>query len=78
MPLQQGRDFVTYMSYYIQFFREHPVDHMLMLFRTPGTPLMFGTLDRLGGPALVDWALTALYAASLTILFRAVRLSVGA
>lgn len=74
-PLQQGRDFVTYMSYFVQFFRATPVDHLLMLYRTPGAPLFFGTLDALGGPPLVDAALNLLFALSLTCLFRAVRLA---
>lgn len=74
-PLQQGRDFVTYMSYFAQLFRAEPVDHLLMLFRTPGAPLFFGTLDALGGPALVDGALNILFALSLTCLFRAVRMA---
>jgi len=74
-PLQQGRDFVTYMSYFVQLFRAEPVDHLLMLFRTPGAPLFFGSLDALGGPALVDASLTVLFALSLTCLFRAVRLA---
>ncbi|MFZ5426494.1 MAG: hypothetical protein ACOZEN_05945 [Thermodesulfobacteriota bacterium] len=73
MPLQQGRDFVTYMSWFVQFFRDEPVDHLLMLFRTPGAPLLFGGLDALGGPALVDAALNFLFAASLACLFHAVR-----
>ena len=75
MPLQQGRDFVTYMSYFVQYFRTEPVDHLLMLFRTPGAPMFFGALDSLGGPGLVDAALTLLFAASLTCLFRAIRRS---
>lgn len=74
-PLQQGRDFVTYMSYFVQLFRAEPVDHLLMLFRTPGAPLFFGSLDALGGPALVDAALNLLFASSLACLFRAVRLA---
>ncbi|MFP5223813.1 MAG: hypothetical protein ACLGSA_16090 [Acidobacteriota bacterium] len=74
-PLQQGRDFVTYMSYYVQFFRAEPVDHLLMLYRTPGAPLFFGALDALGGPPLVDAALNLLFASSLACLFRAVRLA---
>jgi len=74
-PLQQGRDFVTYMSYFVQFLRAEPVDHLLMLFRTPGAPLFFGFLDALGGPALVDAALNALFALSLTCLFRAARMA---
>lgn len=73
MPLQQGRDFVTYMSYFVQYFRAEPVDHLLMLFRTPGAPMFFGGVDKLGGPVLVDTALNLLFAASLTCLFRAVR-----
>jgi len=73
MPLQQGRDFVTYMSWYVQFFRAEPVDHLLMLFRTPGAPLFFGGLDALGGPALVDAGLNILFAGSLACLFHAVR-----
>lgn len=74
-PLQQGRDFVTYMSYFVQIFRAEPVDHLLMLFRTPGAPLFFGSLDAQGGPALVDASLNILFASSLTCLFRAVRLN---
>ncbi|GFK95959.1 hypothetical protein NNJEOMEG_03832 [Fundidesulfovibrio magnetotacticus] len=76
-PLQQGRDFHTYLSYFTQFFREAPADHQLMLFRTPGAPLFFGLLDRLGGPALVDAGLNLLYAASLAALFAAARRAWG-
>lgn len=76
-PLQQGRDFHTYIHYYAQFFQAEPVDHALMLFRTPGAPLFFGLLDALGGPALVDAALTVLFGASLAALFAEARRAFG-
>lgn len=75
--VQQGRDFLNYMSYYAQLFLPEPVDHLLMLYRTPGAPLFFGLLDSLGGLALVEAGLCALFAASLTVLARAVRLRWG-
>ena len=49
MPLAPGRNLGTYLQYYDQFFHGTALP-MVMLFRTPGAPLVIGpALDFLGG-----------------------------
>jgi hypothetical protein len=67
--VHQGRDFGTYISYYVQLFAAQPADQMLMEFRTPGAPLFFGLLDALGGLGLVTVALCLLFALGHTLVF---------
>jgi len=55
LPVVPGRDFATYIVYYVQMWDWSSVIPMSMLFRTPLTPLVVGgPLDLLGG-----WGLQA-------------------
>ncbi len=50
LPVIPGRDFGTYLRFYIQMWDWHSVFPMSMLFRTPLAPLVVGTsLDVVGG-----------------------------
>ena len=50
LPAIPGRDFGTYVGYYVQILDWHSVVPMAMLFRTPLAPLVIGgTLDLFGG-----------------------------
>ena len=50
LPVIPGRDFGTYIGYYVEMWDWHSVDPMSMLYRTPLAPLVIGgTLDLLGG-----------------------------
>ncbi len=65
LPVVPGRDFGTYIGYYVQMWDWHSVIPMSMLFRTPLAPLVIGgTLDLLGGWGL-EAVMALLFAASL-------------
>ena len=50
LPVVAGRDFGTYLRFYVQMFDWHSVLPMSMLFRTPFAPLVVGgSLDLVGG-----------------------------
>lgn len=44
-----GRDMGTYEEYFSQILRIHPDNPLVMLFRTPGTPLFFGATYQVAG-----------------------------
>ncbi len=48
-PLAEGRDAWTYWAYFRDMFRADPEYPLLMLFRTPGTPIFYGFSFWLGG-----------------------------
>ena len=55
LPVIPGRDFGTYIGYYVQMWDWHSVVPMSQLYRTPLAPLVIGgTLDLLGGWGL-EW-----------------------
>jgi hypothetical protein len=60
---------VTYWSYYRDFFKIHPGSKTLMLFRPPVTPLFFGVLFDLFGPAGVQTVLSLLYVLCLVTVY---------
>ena len=63
LPVIPGRDFGTYLGYYVQMWDWDSVVPMSMLFRTPLAPVVVGgTLDLLGG-----WGLQA----TMALLFAA-------
>jgi hypothetical protein len=64
-PLTSGRDGATYILYYGDIWSSRPVYPELMLFRTPGAPLFFGTLLQVGGSALVEAVMGIGYALSI-------------
>jgi hypothetical protein len=55
-PLAPGRDYGTYLLYYLQIPDAQPTYPMLMLYRTPLVPLFIGSTLQLGGPALLECA----------------------
>jgi hypothetical protein len=65
LPVVPGRDFGTYLSFYVQMWDWDSVFPMSMLFRTPVAPLLVGgTLDLLGGWG-AQALMAVLYAASI-------------
>lgn len=48
-PMAEGRDSWTYWAYFRDIFRTDPQYSLLMLFRTPATPLFYGLAFGLGG-----------------------------
>jgi hypothetical protein len=65
VPLVAGRDLGTYLRYYAMFGDASPPLSMAMLFRTPVVPFAVGVPLDLGGAALAQAWLGALYAASI-------------
>jgi hypothetical protein len=70
-PLRDGRDSTSYLMYYVDIWHEHPAYPLLMLFRTPLAPLVFGPLLQLGGAALAEVAMAVAYAVSILLYTRA-------
>lgn len=68
LPLQAGRDLPRYLLAYAQLFDAHVVFPMAILQRTPGTPLVVGTLLE-AGPLVAEVGLAVLYALSLVAWF---------
>ena len=65
LPVIPGRDFGTYIGYYVQMWDWHSVVPMSQLYRTPLAPLVIGgTLDLLGGWGL-EVVMALLFAASV-------------
>jgi hypothetical protein len=72
-PLAGGRDWDSYLLYYVQLWRWRPVYDLLMLYRTPLAPLFFGGLLDLGGAYLTEVAAGLCYAVALVALVAALR-----
>ena len=65
LPIVPGRDFGTYLRFYVQMFEWDSVMPMSMLFRTPLAPLLVGgSLDLIGGYG-TQALMAALYATSI-------------
>ena len=65
LPVIPGRDFGTYIGYYVQMWDWHSVVPMSQLYRTPLAPLVIGgTLDLFGGWGL-EMVMALLFAASV-------------
>jgi hypothetical protein len=73
MPVQGGRDFGTYLGAYAELFQSDPIDLGYVLGRTPVAPLVVGVLLDFAGGALVEPAVSVLYALSITAWFLAAR-----
>src|SRR5262245_11974376 len=70
LPVIPGRDFGTYIGYYVQMWDWHSVVPMSMLYRTPLAPFVIGgTLDLLGGWGL-EMVMAVLFAASVLLWTR--------
>jgi hypothetical protein len=65
LPVVPGRDFGTYLRFYVQMFEWHSVLPMSMLYRTPVAPLVVGgSLDLVGGHG-AQALMAVLFAASI-------------
>ncbi len=70
LPALPGRDFGTYLAYYVQMWEWDSVTPMSMLYRTPLAPLVVGgALDLAGGWGL-QVAMAVLYALSIVVWTR--------
>ena len=70
-PISPGRDFGTYLTYFVQI--PDPIDELgypnLMLKRTPITPLLFGITGLLGGSILLELVASLCFATSVVLVF---------
>ena len=69
-PIHEGRDFATYALYYRDLFKPIPEFPVLMLFRTPVTPILFGILFDTGSGLLLQFYFFISYLTFVLILFR--------
>jgi hypothetical protein len=68
-PLSQGRDARTYLIYYLDMWNPDPMYPMLMLFRTPLAPLFQGIFLQVGGSALLEIVMGALFCISILAVY---------
>ena len=64
-PLMPGRDFETYVQYYVDMWQRTPTYPLLMVYRMPLTPLFIGGLAELGGSTAVTIAMNTCYAVAI-------------
>jgi hypothetical protein len=72
-PLRPGRDMTTYFLWFRDLFAIEPEFPLLMLFRTPLTPLFYGTCFQIFGEGGIEVILSLAYAASITAVFAVLR-----
>jgi hypothetical protein len=72
-PLRAGRDMTTYFLWFRDVFALEPEHPLLMLFRTPLTPLFYGTCFQIFGESGIEVILSLAYAASITTVFAVLR-----
>jgi hypothetical protein len=72
-PLVAGRDLDEYLYDYIQFLDRHPLLPWSMLFRTPVTPIVAGTLLDVAGGFFAEPAMAVLFAGSVVAWAAAAR-----
>ena len=72
-PLREGRDAMTYFLCFRDMFQIEPEFPLLMLFRTPLTPLFYGACFEFLESTGVEFVLAFLYAGSVTAVFAVVR-----
>jgi hypothetical protein len=72
-PLVAGRDLDEYLYDYIQFLDWHPLLPWSMLFRTPVTPIVAGTLLDVAGGFFTEPAMAVLFAGSVVAWAAAAR-----
>ena len=72
-PLRAGRDMMTYFLWFRDLFAIEPEYPLLMLFRTPLTPLFYGTCFQIFGESEIEVVLSLAYAASITAVFAVLR-----
>ena len=70
LPVIPGRDFGTYLGYYVQMWDWHSVVPMAMLFRTPLAPLVIGGLSTSSAAGACSWSMALLFAASVVLWTR--------
>ena len=68
-PIFPGRDFLSYIYYYLDFFNNDPVYHMLMCYRTFGTGFFFGIIFSIGGVKLTYFVMYILFVSSVLLYY---------
>lgn len=64
-PLSPGRDFSSYVTYFVQMWQSELGYPNTMLWRTPITPLFIGLINRIGGAVLLEISMGVLYAIAI-------------
>jgi hypothetical protein len=72
-PLREGRDMTTYFLWFRDMLQVEPEFPLLMLFRTPLTPLFYGTCFEFLGESGIEFVVALLYAGSITSVFAVLR-----
>jgi hypothetical protein len=70
LPLHEGRDTGTYLQYYRHIFRIHPEYPLLMMYRTPLTPVFWGVIYDTVGLAGAKWIVAFFYVACMMSLYK--------
>lgn len=72
-PLSPGRDYSNYMVYFFDMLNPQPVYHLIMVYRTPITPLVFGLILTRGGLLFCEIIMAASYIITLILVYYVVR-----
>ena len=72
-PLRAGRDFITWFLYFRDILRVEPESTLLMLYRTPLTPLFYGAGFQFVGQFGIECVLSVLYGLSAGAIFLVMR-----
>ena len=69
-PVFEGRDGRSYLLYYADLLNPDPVYRMLMLYRTPGTPIFFGVPLNWGGALAVEILLGVCFCITILAIYQ--------
>jgi hypothetical protein len=69
-PLSQGRDYLTYIIYYLDYFDVKPVYQTLMLYRTPVAPFFFGSTLQYLGPTITEIIMGLLFVTAIVFIYQ--------
>ncbi len=72
-PLRAGRDMTTYFLYFRDMLQVEPEFPLLMLFRTPLTPLFYGACFEVLNVTAIEVIIAILYSGSITCVFAVIR-----
>ena len=69
-PLSAGRDFESYILYYLEMGQTNPLYPLLMVFRTPIVPIFHGSVLQYGGANLDELIMGILFCISILLIYK--------
>jgi hypothetical protein len=69
-PLSRGRDYGSYITYYLNYFDPKPVFQTMMLYRTPLSPLFYGLFMEHVGVTATEVVIGVIYVLTIAAFYR--------